>query len=1079
MSTVKECNALSEDQEHSQKPKCEDSNDSGSAKIISNELLLVGMYSGVEKIDELTSLEREIAELHHVEPSTNVEYHVSDNFNNGNGVINKQMLSSGKTSGMKSKHTSLKILDSINREECVTFLHCDSVDEDNIIPQEIGSTALEHEDLIAVLKGIDDHNNVTNVKEVTNANHEEQCMRPPSITESELVEGVTIEGEGQFQIMEVVYDEVDENDSKPKEAQDDPSIQAATSNPMPSSGPNAISHLTNEEIRAMAMEQIAGLNVLGRQRRRKQDIKPLQAEDSSDLVASIGADWSDDDAEFELKATSSVSNSQKSNFNIELKNKKRDFETEVLERKELVNNNTNDSIQKATGVVKLDEVCSDNSHGESTIIPGESVKNDAISIKPIVGFKRTRIIKRKIIWDPDAPETQISYAQLARNNSKLNLDADNKTSKVSSGSTLKGVRSDVTKNQQSELKGKKSPISASNAHRQSESESKQQLRGSEFKIGSSSVVSKTKETVSISPTDIQSKRSKIVDEENMMKCQPAIKRRSLTPVINGTGGNTGSKKKRGSEIDRLVSDEGAANMLHSLENERSKLIAEQGADKPHKPLMRSRAATISERISKRETTPTSGKVLAVAASTGGARNKRNSKQKPSSTWDYVYKQQASEEAMIIRRRSNSSYSSNASIRRTSLDAPATKTSNATKTTTFAKSVQHNASSGAAVSATPSSSGTKTTQKSLLKTSNENSASVKGSAVNIIGKNPTCAVSSFQFAKPELKANQKSNRRTKGNSHVESFPTNDTKKQTLASGVRRGERSPTTIDEKDKNKNTGVSNKISAKQPKEESPVGSIISDVVVKKVTKVAQIVFNTQKAKINYTFTAQMLNKLVDILEKLSKDAECNAVVITTDAPNFCYGVDFTDLTLGPMEKRKQTAVHLALAVKNYLKMLATFPKPLIAGVNGSNIGLGVMQLPLFDIVIGSDKGSYETPYVKIGQVPEGYCIWNKITKIRDNYKTKLFWLGEKLHSTESALSGLVHKLTASAKVNDDALLAAKKIAMMSTESYRCMKKTVIDNHFEIINNALDEEFETIVEQWISAECYENFKKYLEIGHF
>lgn len=59
------------------------------------------------------------------------------------------------------------------------------------------------------------------------------------------------------------------------------------------------------------------------------------------------------------------------------------------------------------------------------------------------------------------------------------------------------------------------------------------------------------------------------------------------------------------------------------------------------------------------------------------------------------------------------------------------------------------------------------------------------------------------------------------------------------------------------------------------------------------------------------MLNKLVDILEKLSKDIECNAVVITTNAPNFCYGVDFTDLTHGTIDKRKQFAVHLAAAVK------------------------------------------------------------------------------------------------------------------------------------------------------------------------
>lgn len=31
----------------------------------------------------------------------------------------------------------------------------------------------------------------------------------------------------------------------------------------------------------------------------------------------------------------------------------------------------------------------------------------------LVGFKRTRVIKRKIIWDPDVPETQKSFAQYA------------------------------------------------------------------------------------------------------------------------------------------------------------------------------------------------------------------------------------------------------------------------------------------------------------------------------------------------------------------------------------------------------------------------------------------------------------------------------------------------------------------------------------------------------------------------------------------------------------------------------------------------------------------------------------------
>ncbi|XP_004526906.1 uncharacterized protein LOC101450057 [Ceratitis capitata] len=1060
---MSECVSPAEEQEN--KNKCGDL-DSGNATVISNELLLVGEYSGVEKMDELTSLEREIAELHHVEPTQNLEYQNKD----VSGVGESQEFNSDKIPSVKSKQ--IGSLDGINFEDDVSLLKCNPVNEDNI-PENIGSTALEHEDLIAVLKGIDDHSNVV-LKEIKDDDNEEQCGRSPSVAESELVEGVTIEGEGQFQIMEVVYDELDEQESIQKELEAQESIEKPSPNSGSTSG-GAISHLTSEEIRAMAMEQIAGLNARGndRQRKRKQEIKPLQVEDNSDLVTSLGADWSDDDTDSDMKASTNLTNVPK---NSELKHKKRIIESEAKshgsERKEQSSNPT-EPIQSDSVMVKIDSLNLETSNEAKSNISDEANKTTASLLKPVVGFKRTRVVKPKVIWDPDAPETQISYAQLARNSSKINIRVDNQSINTSSTSkktsltpTLKGIRVEVSKNQQPDLKEKKSPNGSSS--RQIEAENKLQVRTTDLKTGLSTSGSKVKQFTSLSATSTQSNKNKKDEEENTLKTHLPVKRRSQTPVING--GGSGSKKKRGSEIDRLVSDEGAANMLHSLESERSKLIAEQGTDKPHKPLMRSRAATISERILKPETTPTTpGKVSSVASGSGGLKNKRTNKQKPSSTWDYVYKQKATEDAMIIRRRSNSSYSSNASLRRLSLDAPVTKATNGSKSL-LTKNAQQNTTPTTTVKLITSNAVTKTTQRSLLKSSNGNNTAVKGAANT---------GNAFEFAKPESKSHQKGHRRIKGGFQSEGLATNEAKKSMGAPGARKGSRSPANVEEKDKTKSPTGGSKASIKQLKDESVVAVTMSDVVVKKVAKVAQIAFNTQKAKINYTFTTQMLNKLVDILENLSKDAECNAVVITTNAPNFCYGIDFTDLTTGTLEKRKHSAVQLAAAVKNYLKTLALFPKPLIAGVNGNNIGLGVMQLPLFDIVIGSDKGTYETPYAKIGQVPEGFCIWNNITKIRDNYKTKLFWLGEKLHSTESALSGLVHKLTASGKVNDDALLTAKKLAATSTESYRFMKKSIVSNYTKTINTALDEEFDVIIEQWTSAECYESFKKYLDCGHF
>ncbi|XP_037950774.1 myb-like protein I [Teleopsis dalmanni] len=270
----------------------------------------------------------------------------------------------------------------------------------------------------------------------------------------------------------------------------------------------------------------------------------------------------------------------------------------------------------------------------------------------------------------------------------------------------------------------------------------------------------------------------------------------------------------------------------------------------------------------------------------------------------------------------------------------------------------------------------------------------------------------------------------------------------------------------------------AKKGREAKPP-VIPHDVVVKKSSNVAQIIFSTHKARQPHTFTPQMMAKLVEILKELSVDKQCNVVLLLSNGPNFCHGVDFTDLAHPVLEKRRQAAHVLAKATKDYLYALLTFPKPIIAGVCGSNVGLGVTQLPLFDVVVGTDKATYETPYAKIGQLPEGYCIWNNLPKIRGTYKTKLFWLCDKLHSTESVISGLLSKLSSTTNLNEVALEEAKKIAAFSPEMYIAMKKTVVLNNLNAVGTQLDAEFETIIEQWCSNKCSESFRKYIQTGHF
>lgn len=60
----------------------------------------------------------------------------------------------------------------------------------------------------------------------------------------------------------------------------------------------------------------------------------------------------------------------------------------------------------------------------------------------------------------------------------------------------------------------------------------------------------------------------------------------------------------------------------------------------------------------------------------------------------------------------------------------------------------------------------------------------------------------------------------------------------------------------------------------------------------------------------------------------------------------------------------------REFIKTLANFNKPIVAGIQGAAVGLGVTMLPLFDLVIASDKATFSTPYGQLGQIPEGAAI-------------------------------------------------------------------------------------------------------------
>jgi enoyl-CoA hydratase/carnithine racemase len=98
--------------------------------------------------------------------------------------------------------------------------------------------------------------------------------------------------------------------------------------------------------------------------------------------------------------------------------------------------------------------------------------------------------------------------------------------------------------------------------------------------------------------------------------------------------------------------------------------------------------------------------------------------------------------------------------------------------------------------------------------------------------------------------------------------------------------------------------------------------------------------------------------------DGSVRAVVLRGEGKAFCSGADLKEL---PGTDRAA----LAVAFRDLVTGLITFPKPLIAAVRGVAVGFGMTMLLTCDLVVMADTARMRAPFTQLGTVPEAASSW------------------------------------------------------------------------------------------------------------
>lgn len=196
---------------------------------------------------------------------------------------------------------------------------------------------------------------------------------------------------------------------------------------------------------------------------------------------------------------------------------------------------------------------------------------------------------------------------------------------------------------------------------------------------------------------------------------------------------------------------------------------------------------------------------------------------------------------------------------------------------------------------------------------------------------------------------------------------------------------------------------------------------------QVATITLNVPERR-NAT-TTPMIHDLVDAIDHLDADPRVRCVVFTGAGRTFCAGAD--------LEKRDET---FAVAKRAFdwrsdgasaltLRIYRS-PKPFIAAINGSAVGVGLTMTFPMDIRLCADRAKLGLLFSQRGMVIDGASGWFLPRLVPMTWATDWAYSGRIFSPEEALRAGLVRSLHPADEVLDQAQELAAQIASANPAS-------------------------------------------------
>ncbi|MCP4038573.1 MAG: enoyl-CoA hydratase/isomerase family protein [bacterium] len=200
--------------------------------------------------------------------------------------------------------------------------------------------------------------------------------------------------------------------------------------------------------------------------------------------------------------------------------------------------------------------------------------------------------------------------------------------------------------------------------------------------------------------------------------------------------------------------------------------------------------------------------------------------------------------------------------------------------------------------------------------------------------------------------------------------------------------------------------------------------------------------------FNDELYDAVCHALDTAADDPGIATVVITGTGRSFSAGQDLEEMAHPPRHPGGERH-----GFAPFIERVESFPKPLIAAVNGIGIGIGLTLLPHCDLVLIARGARLRAPFATLGVTAEAGSSVLLPQQIGWQNAAHLLYTASWLEAEQAVESGLAWRLCEPEKLLDETRSLAREIAQMPVDSLVATKTLLLEARLEAVRAGRERE--------------------------